>query len=492
MKTLSGEHWTIHVADVMDGLAAIESNSVHCCVTSPPYWGLRDYGFEGQIGSEKTPDEFVAKLVEVFRGVRRVLRDDGVLFVNVGDSYASDAKWSSRTTGKHADYLNEDSGVGRNRTSSGLADLNMVGIPWRVAFALQADGWVLRSENIWYKPSPMPTSVSGTRWERCKKKLRKGMNATETHPGSHKATVTDRKGKANRHCIGGEWIGVPEYEECAGCRKCEANGGFVLRRGSWRPTTSHEQIFMFAKGPKYFSDGDTSKEPCSGGAHSRGKGVCPKTFELDPGENRAARPKANSSFRAACTEIVETRNMRTVWKISPEPFKKAHFAVFPTELVRRCLVSAISKAGCCSGCGNQYAPIVESVRKATRPGNDTKVGRVSAQDGSPYEDHLGMIVGNRDPQRHTTITNVVGYRPTCRCSLTVGRPVVLDPFAGSCTTGQVAINLGCRFIGIDGSEVYAGIGAERIETPWVPVSERKKSTGKKRQKKVKNQGVLFG
>ena len=103
-----------------------------------------------------------------------------------------------------------------------------------------------------------------------------------------------------------------------------------------------------------------------------------------------------------------------------------------------------------------------------------------------------MIVGNRDPQRHTTITNVVGYRPTCRCSLTVGRPVVLDPFAGSCTTGQVAINLGCRFIGIDGSEVYAGIGAERIETPWVPVSERKKSTGKKRQKKVKNQGVLFG
>ena len=157
--TVTGEHWTIHVGDVMRGLRKIRPKSVHCVVTSPPYWGLRDYGFVGQIGSEKTPELFVAKMVEVFRGVREVLRDDGVLFLNLGDSYANDTKWGGKTSGKHRRELIGKSGIGRNRTNTQLASGSMVGIPWRVAFALQEDGWVLRSEIIWKKPSPMPQSV---------------------------------------------------------------------------------------------------------------------------------------------------------------------------------------------------------------------------------------------------------------------------------------------------------------------------------------------
>lgn len=133
--------------------------SVQCCVTSPPYWGLRDYGVEGQLGLEKTPEEYVAKMVAVFREVRRVLKDDGTLWLNLGDSYANDMKWGGSTGGKHVADLH-DTNVGRGKRNSGLKAKDLVGIPWRVAFALQADGWYLRSDIIWHKPNPMPESVT--------------------------------------------------------------------------------------------------------------------------------------------------------------------------------------------------------------------------------------------------------------------------------------------------------------------------------------------
>jgi DNA modification methylase len=151
-------------ADVMDGLAQIEDESVHCCVTSPPYWGLRDYGADGQIGLEKTPEEFVAKLVAVFREVRRVLRKDGTLWLNLGDSYAGGGGGPKPSniggsTGKKIAYSPSCP------ITAGLKPKDLVGIPWRVAFALQADGWYLRQELIWAKPNPMPESVK----DRCTK-----------------------------------------------------------------------------------------------------------------------------------------------------------------------------------------------------------------------------------------------------------------------------------------------------------------------------------
>jgi len=128
-------------------------------VTSPPYWGLRDYGCPGQLGLEATPEEYVAHMVEVFRLVREVLTRDGSLWLNLGDSYANDGKWGGSSGGKHASGLHGSTGVGRGKRLTGLKPKDLVGIPWMVAFALRSDGWYLRSDIIWSKPNPMPESV---------------------------------------------------------------------------------------------------------------------------------------------------------------------------------------------------------------------------------------------------------------------------------------------------------------------------------------------
>ena len=148
----------------------IEPKSVQMCVTSPPYFGLRDYGVEGQLGLEATPDEYVAKMVEVFRCVRDVLRDDGTLWLNIGDSYArtggTDRKVSaSAQVGSTRNTMEQMSDLTSKASALGLKDKDLIGIPWRLAFALQADGWYLRQDIIWSKPNPMPESVR----DRCTK-----------------------------------------------------------------------------------------------------------------------------------------------------------------------------------------------------------------------------------------------------------------------------------------------------------------------------------
>lgn len=156
----------IMVGDVVDGLRSIVAGSVHCCVTSPPYWGLRDYGVDGQIGLEKTPDEFVAKMVDVFREVRRVLRDDGTLWLNLGDSYAATSKNRTHEQAVVACTLrgspngNTSLLKQQNKIVAGMKPKDLCMIPWRVALALQADGWWLRSVICWAKKSPMPESVT--------------------------------------------------------------------------------------------------------------------------------------------------------------------------------------------------------------------------------------------------------------------------------------------------------------------------------------------
>lgn len=156
---------TVVNADVMDGLRSLESDIVQCCVTSPPYWGLRDYGTPGQIGLEKTPAEFVARLVAVFEEVRRVLKPDGVCFVNLGDSYAASTKGSSGVGDKQTSNAGTILKDRRWAIPQGLKPKDLVGIPWRVAFALQDAGWWLRQDIIWAKPNPMPESVT----DRCTK-----------------------------------------------------------------------------------------------------------------------------------------------------------------------------------------------------------------------------------------------------------------------------------------------------------------------------------
>lgn len=151
---------TIIQGDSREKLKTIKSKSVRCCVTSPPYYGLRDYGVDGQIGLEQSPEEFVQQMVDVFREVKRILTDDGTLWLNLGDSYAGSGKGFGATDhgklGEHAnDFLPKP-----NKISNGLKPKDLIGIPWRVAFALQADGWYLRSDIIWHKPNCMPESVT--------------------------------------------------------------------------------------------------------------------------------------------------------------------------------------------------------------------------------------------------------------------------------------------------------------------------------------------
>lgn len=161
---------TIKTGDCVELMKKMESGSVQCCVTSPPYFGLRDYGHDGQIGLEATPDEFVASLVRVFDEVRRVLADDGTLWLNLGDSYASyrDAKCVPNTVGGGQKSMPTKGASSRSAQAfydTPIKHKDLIGIPWRVAFALQSSGWYLRQDIIWHKPNPMPESVR----DRCTK-----------------------------------------------------------------------------------------------------------------------------------------------------------------------------------------------------------------------------------------------------------------------------------------------------------------------------------
>ena len=164
--------------DCMDVMAGMAEKSVQCCITSPPYWGLRDYGVEGQFGLEKTLEEYISKMVDVFREVRRVLRDDGTLWLNLGDTYWGGKGQSGQKDGNYQANRQDKSlnkpyhqigGAKQTRPQDGKHDVikpkDLVGIPWMVAFALRADGWYLRQDIIWHKPNPMPESVT----DRCTK-----------------------------------------------------------------------------------------------------------------------------------------------------------------------------------------------------------------------------------------------------------------------------------------------------------------------------------
>jgi DNA modification methylase len=246
-------------------------------VTSPPYWGLRDYGVTGQLGLEPTPDAYVARLVEVFREVRRVLADDGTLWLNLGDSYAaSNASGAQGTTGQRA--TRTFTARTTPKMADGLKPKDLVGIPWRVAFALQADGWYLRSDIIWSKPNPMPESV------------------------------TDR------------------------------------------PTKAHEYVFLLSKSERYYYDADAIAEPVTCPDPRMVDGFVPKSVHgkhSEDKQNSAHRKQdwtGNPTYtgfngRWSSVEHPPTRNARTVWTIPTSPYPGAHFATFPEELARRCILA---------------------------------------------------------------------------------------------------------------------------------------------------------
>lgn len=258
-------NFDLRIGDCLTSLRSMPAGSVHTCVTSPPYFGLRDYGHAGQIGLEETPEAYVARLVEVFREVRRVLRDDGTLWLNLGDSYASGGR-KTRDGDKKLPQR-----VSATRPQDGLKPKDLIGIPWRVAFALQADGWYLRQEIIWAKPNPMPESVT----DRC--------------------------------------------------------------------TKSHEQIFLLSKSPRYYFDSEAIKEPA----------VTTEAFRFTDGgvDKQRGHSRRHAGFNGRYAEKIAAegvptlRNRRSVWTVTTKPFKGAHFATFPPDLIEPCVLAGCPVGG---------------------------------------------------------------------------------------------------------------------------------------------------
>lgn len=414
---MTGKHQLL-IGDVRERLAELRPGSVQTCITSPPYWGLRSYATGAakhlEIGSEPTPEAFVATMVAVFRLVRQALRPDGTLWLNLGDSY------SDGTTGR--DDTSRTNLDGYPRTLPGLAAKRRTGVggnqllmPHRVAAALQADGWVLRSTIIWAKRSPMPESLSGWRWEKCRVKV------------------------------------ASQWSPCPGCPKCERTGGLVLRKGQWRPTTAHEYLFLLSRGGDYYGDAAAVAEPAAG--ESPGN-IRHKGADAYAAGDSKLRTKAGLAAMVAA----DTRNPRSVWLLSHEPYREAHFATFPSELVRRCLLATTAEQ-CCSACGICYAPHLLRERIATRDGK-TAVP-------------VGDSGANRDPLRHIQRTRVLGYLPSCDCAAPPGRCVVLDPFVGSGTTLQTAVWYGRDAIGCELSTEYAALADARIAQPPRCLATRK-------------------
>ena len=361
----------------IDQLKTIDSGSIQTCVTSPPYRGLRDYGVSGQLGLEPTPEEYVANMVEVFREVKRVLRDDGTVWLNLGDSYYGGGWKGSQTDltdtkqGTNAGTLcGKD--MKKDPPHKIIKPKDLVGIPWSVAFALRADGWYLRQDIVWHKPNPMPESVT----DRC--------------------------------------------------------------------TKAHEYIFLLSKSSKYYYDAEAVKEPTiTRDDLSRDR----DTTKLNntPGRAKMAGLKIND---------YGTRNKRSVWTVSTQPYKEAHFATFPPKLIEPCVLAGSSYKAC-EVCGGAWERVMEK-------------GELSNQRES--RNHMVNVIPGHDKPSRMNSKNMevvpkefTGWQPTCKCENNgTGKSIVLDPFVGSGTTLMVAEDNGRDSIGIELNPEYCELIKQRM------------------------------
>jgi len=426
--------------DSKPGALQSEGN-IHRDEYEPSQFCRRCGAWRGELGLEPTPELYVEHIVEIFREVRRVLRDDGTCWLNLGDSYAGSGYASHGedrqfANGGASSWSNRQTGGGRTAVGN-LKPKDLCGIPWRVAFALQADGWYLRSDIIWSKPNPMPESLNGWRWERHRVKVKsRGKSAA----GIDKY---ESMGQGNPHAARDGY--ESEWSDCPGCPACEPNGGYVLRRGSWRPTKSHEYLFMLAKSDRYFADADAVRESAEYGRMEWKGNKYQETRHADPRDKRTF-----EGIRSTGTNHNPSagRNRRTVWQIATAPYSGAHFATFPPALVEPCIKAATSERGCCPACGSGWARVVD-VKGET---NRQKANRLGFSAKNPVNQGINCAGGHGDGSNRQRIS--LGFRPTCGCGLEPVPSLVLDCFAGSGTTLLVARKLGRRAVGVDLSLPY--------------------------------------
>ncbi len=293
--------------DSLEVLKTLESESADCVITSPPYFGLRDYGEAGQIGLEDTPQEYVAKLVEVFREVRRVLKKEGTLWLNLGDSYAGSGKGQTREGSKDKKRGKID-GMKLKNSSKGFAGIkpkDLIGIPWRVAFALQTDGWYLRQDIIWYKPNPMPESVT----DRCTKSHEYIFLLTKSPRYFYDADAI--KERAVRDLDGNGTIKRAERQK----------EGLKSNPDEWKNGIRHKNL--------------------------QEKGQEPHTMH----KLRITYPNGKHKDGQQSPKMVNGyRNKRSVWTITTKGFPEAHFATFPYDLVEPMILAGCPKGGTVLDC----------------------------------------------------------------------------------------------------------------------------------------------
>jgi DNA modification methylase len=446
--TWSRNHCHLYHGHVLDVLRQMPAASVHACVTSPPYYGLRDYGtppqvwdedesapfvcthdwgeeirlsnresdsgsddgvtgrqrgedqgrsaarghfckvcgaWYGSFGLEPTPKLYVQHLTTIFREVRRVLRADGTCWVNMGDGYA--ANWNSKRGEGGGGFI--ENGRERTTRTPGFAPKQLIGMPWRLAFALQADGWWLRQDIIWAKPNPMPESVT----DRC--------------------------------------------------------------------TKAHEYLFLLTKAARYYYDAEAIKEdgsenPVTAARRNRADFGAVGTHDLRGQLGGQSGQGLNANYKTG------TRNKRSVWTVPTRPYEGAHFAVFPPDLIRPCILAGASEKGCCPTCG---APIERIVERRPNP-----AGITGGQHREVDRPEGIFDRSDRDYEAEATIgeSRTAGWRSTCECQPFMDMEtdpvpcVVLDPFAGSGTTGEVCVHTGRGFVGVELNAEYVELAKRRI------------------------------
>ena len=430
---------TILVGDALERLTEMPDESVHCVVTSPPYWGLRDYGVVAAIGLEPTFDEHVEALTGVFREVRRVLRRDGTLWLNYGDAYAGGGRGGNPADSPHRKQATKSGGlVSPSPLPNGLKPKDLLMMPARVALALQqpflecrscghvahsaqwgrfpngrricpgcekskgwnieTPGWWLRSEIIWHKPNPMPESVRD------------------------------------------------------------------------RPSCAHEKLFLLTRSRRYFYDAAAVRTPLTEPNRDRKARAREAHKSMPTTERNGIRPRADKQrghsrrhagfddrWDAMSREEQQAggANLRNVWTIATHPFSGAHFATFPPKLVEPCIKAGTSEKGCCTECGAPWQrKTVTQYVKSPGHAEGSVCGR---KDGSSPSRWDGK-------PRVAAQVETVGWSPTCDCTELEPVPcTVLDPFAGAGTTGLVADRLGRDAVLIEVNPEYAEIARRRIE-----------------------------
>ena len=505
--------WDILQGDAIEVMRGMEPESVHCCITSPPYWSLRDYGVHGAYGLEPTLNEYIAKMVAVFREVWRVLRKDGQLWLNLGDAYAGSGK-GMNADGTPSVGAKQETNIGsltapvkskrmprgEGRWGGGdsyvpeLKPKDLIGLPWRVAFALQADGVAD------FKALEVIERVRADM-------LDEYMERDETPPDRVLA-VLERLDAEYAEAKGDSWWLRSD------CIWHKPNPMPESVRD--RPTRAHEYVFLLTKSAKYFYDSDAVREPAKDPLddirrmrqqHDANKSAA--TAERNGLRARTDKQRGHSRRHDGFNDRWDSMskaeqqamgaNKRTVWSIATQPYSGAHFATYPEKLVEPCILAGTSERGVCGVTGDPWERVVEQTGHVNQrepahvPGNTlTKTDSTgwapttSPTDswqpscGAPWERvveteyrHHEKWFGIKQDVRHSrgsagtaynepVARQTTGWQLTCDHDSEPVPALVLDPFCGSGTTGVVALRHGRSFIGIELNPEYVELARKRI------------------------------